>query len=67
MKPEFLTTPEAWTRASRTIADPVRAACAIERTQRRASRAERIGGDILAALIALALVAIGLHEMGALL
>ena len=30
MKAPFLTMPEAWTRAQRTQADPVRAACAVE-------------------------------------
>jgi hypothetical protein len=30
MKPDFLTTPEAWTRAARQSVDPVAHACAIE-------------------------------------
>lgn len=67
MKPQFLDVPEAWTRAQRCSADPVRAACAIEGPTRSTSRLDRLAGDALAVVIALALVALALNEMGALL
>jgi hypothetical protein len=67
MRPQFLDTPEAWTRAQRRSTDPVRDACALEGFARRVSRRERLAGDALAVAIALALVALALNEMGALL
>lgn len=63
MKPSFLDTPEAWTRAQRTALDPARNAYAIDRGQKPETLAERLLGVMLAVAIGVALALLAVHSL----
>ena len=64
MKPPFMTQPEAWTRAQRTQADPVRAACAVEKPRPRGVPvADRIGGFLLCVGAGITVALLAVHEL----
>jgi hypothetical protein len=66
MKPSFLNTPEAWTRAQRTALDPARDAYAIERGTgpgRPEPLAERVLGVMLAVGIGVAVALLAVHTL----
>lgn len=64
MKPPFLSCPAAWTRAQRTQADPVRAACAVEAPRPHGvPLADRIGGFLLCCGAGITVALLVVHEL----
>lgn len=59
----FLTAPGVWVRASRTAADPVREACAIEGRTRPVPLASRVYGVLLACVLGLFAALLIVHEL----